>query len=224
MKSLRVVRCFTCKRQFASKTALSRQLFADGKIHLVCRQCWSPNSWWPTSSDAQPAQDTPATEPEETEQEKHERLVWEAAHIESFGTSDMDAISAAIATAKRNMYGDEEPTTEPVADVVEQSVDLSIGDTVRTPDGYGEVVSQPFHFIEDGVLGCLVDVLGLGSIAYNVSSLERVTEESVQAEFEAVPSYTSRYAEAAQLEREIAELEQELAALRTMLAPYLVAA
>lgn len=74
---------------------------------------------------------------------------------------------------------------------------LYIGDTVRVPGGkIGEVVSQCFLFPEDGVEGYLVDVPGVGSIAYNTADLELVTLESVWQELQSTPSYVEMQARA----------------------------
>ena len=79
--------------------------------------------------------------------------------------------------------------------LLEQASAIFIHDTVRTPDGkIGTVVSQCFLFPEDGVEGCMVDVQGLGCIAYNTADLEIVTVESVYAELQAVPSYMEQQA------------------------------
>ena len=80
---------------------------------------------------------------------------------------------------------------------VDQQQQLYIGDTVRVPGGnIGEVVSQCFLFPEDGVEGCLVDVPGVGAIAYNTSDLELVTLESVWEELQSVHSYVEQQAQA----------------------------
>jgi len=60
--------------------------------------------------------------------------------------------------------------------------ELCIGDTVRIPGGkIGEVSSQCFLFPEDGIEGCLVNVLGVGCIAYNTADLEIVYPQDLIA-------------------------------------------
>ena len=86
--------------------------------------------------------------------------------------------------------------------LLEQTPAIFIEDIVRTPDGrIGTVVSQCFLFPENGIEGCMVDVLGIGCIAYNTADLEIVTLEQVEQELQAVPSYCEQQAVAFAAER-----------------------